>query len=395
MTLFSGVAVTPMPVPPGTPMGGYADRIGGAAATADPLTVGAVTFFDGSKRAALVIADVVCVNRDVVDDIRQALAHIDIVWVSATHTHSGPETGCVPGGGPTPQPWRDRLTDCARIAVEHAIRDETAGPIGYATAGIEGIAGVRTLGLATPIPVDIVRLPGAQIVVLPVHPTVLPATSNAVSADLPGALRRELTRRTGLRTLVFTGAAGDISTRPIRRGQDRRELARLAAVIAGGLPSTVDAQTSAIVGASTRKSLARHRFDPGLLETIEAAGADTTDPMAARIAETRLQGARLARSHAAAASDPIDVEVSAIAFGDLTLVGLPGEPFLDVARHIRDAHPRTIVLGYTNGYPGYLPTREAYATTGYEILASVVAPGGAETLADTATTLVTRLRENL
>jgi hypothetical protein len=46
------------------------------------------------------------------------------------------------------------------------------------------------------------------------------------------------------------------------------------------------------------------------------------------------------------------------------------------------------VLGYVNGYPGYLPTAAAYAGQEYEVLACRVAPGSAEHLATTVADLL-------
>ncbi|MEV4089983.1 hypothetical protein AB0J43_57920, partial [Nonomuraea fuscirosea] len=105
-----------LPVPDGTPMGGYLDRPGPSTGLLDPLSVEAVTWFDGERRFALATADVICVNEDLAHRVRSESQSSDRslgceLWLAATHTHSGPETGCVPGGGPTPGPWLDRLSE--------------------------------------------------------------------------------------------------------------------------------------------------------------------------------------------------------------------------------------------------------------------------------------------
>lgn len=96
-----GHGTAELPVPDGTPMGGYIDRPGPSTGLADPLSVSAVTWSDGGRRFALAIADVICVNEDLAARARQA-AGCEL-WLAASHTHAGPETGCVPGGGPTPE----------------------------------------------------------------------------------------------------------------------------------------------------------------------------------------------------------------------------------------------------------------------------------------------------
>lgn len=133
------------------------------------------------------------------------------------------------------------------------------------------------------------------------------------------------------------------------------------------------------------------------LRRAEAAG----DPVAARLARSRLEGLRARTGYARRADDvpseaasptgsgTIGAEVGVARLGGLALVGLPGEPFLAVADQIAGAAPGpTVVLGYVNGYPGYLPTADAYRRTEYEVLAGQVAEGSAELLAATARRLL-------
>jgi neutral ceramidase len=63
-----------------------------------------------------------------------------------------------------------------------------------------------------------------------------------------------------------------------------------------------------------------------------------------------------------------DVEVQAIAVGDVAFVGLPGEIFAEFGRTIREQSPfaHTFVLELANGWHGYVPTKEAFRHGGYE-----------------------------
>ncbi|MEV4159374.1 hypothetical protein [Nonomuraea dietziae] len=390
-------------VPEGAPMGGYLDRRGPSAGTLDPLEVAVVTWSDGERRFALAVADLVCVNDDLAERAREA-AGCEL-WLAATHTHAGPETGCVPGGGPTPEPWLDLVAEAVRTAVHRAVDNERPSE-GVALRGdLRGVGADRSRPQAEAVvPLDVIAVRdgglAGVVVVLPVHPTVLPAANLLVSADLAGAVRRALRERLGpgVWVVVATGAAGDISTRHTRRGQDAAELDRLGAVVAGRcLDLLTDADGGRVWAAGSRVGTARRRIALARaavaadaeslaadLERAEAAG----DPVSARLARSRVEGL-LARHTPAAEAGAIDAEVGVARVGGLALVGLPGEPFLAVADQIAEsASCPAVVLGYVNGYPGYLPTADAYRRTEYEVLASQVAEGSAEQLAATALALL-------
>ncbi len=391
-------------VPEGTPMGGYVDREGPSTGVLDPLQVSAVSWSAGGRRFALVTADVICVNEDLARRVRREAG--GEVWLAASHTHAGPETGCVPGGAPTPGPWLDAIAAACRSAVRAAAEAERPCE-GTAHRGeLHGVGADRSRPDAEAVvPLDVIAVrdggPVGVLVVLPVHPTVLPAANRMVSADLVGAVRRRLRERLGdgVWVMVATGAAGDISTRHTRRGQDQAELDRMGDVVAArcvellserGTPAWPSSGGAGLAWAGRRLTLERAT----VAADVDALKADAAraagDPVAARLARSRLEGLR-ART---GGTGPIGVEVSVARLGDLALVGLPGEPFVAVADDIAGASREraTVVLGYVNGYPGYLPTADAYRRAEYEVLASQVAPGSAELLAGTARELLAELR---
>jgi hypothetical protein len=108
----------------------------------------------------------------------------------------------------------------------------------------------------------------------------------------------------------------------------------------------------------------------------------TGDAGRTRDATVVVQGAELA-ARVTESGDPAAAVPCATAYLDLggvRLLGLGGEPFLDLAPGGSD-----VLLGYANGYAGYLPTRAAFDAAAarpdhpeYEILISRVAPGEPE-----------------
>jgi hypothetical protein len=97
----------------------------------------------------------------------------------------------------------------------------------------------------------------------------------------------------------------------------------------------------------------------------------------------------------ASGPDPktLAAEMTAIRIGNTAIVSLPGEVFVAIALEIRrrSPFPRTMFLGLANGYIGYLPTADADAEAGYEVVASKVTPASAGMLQDGAIGLLNSL----
>ncbi|MDE2728326.1 MAG: hypothetical protein OXI19_09890 [Gemmatimonadota bacterium] len=91
-------------------------------------------------------------------------------------------------------------------------------------------------------------------------------------------------------------------------------------------------------------------------------------------------------------------EIQAFRIGDLCIIGLPGEPFVEgqLALKMNSAAPFLFPAHLTSQYVGYLPTREAYPRGGHEANEDVtywakLAPGCLETVIDRARGLVQEL----
>ena len=71
---------------------------------------------------------------------------------------------------------------------------------------------------------------------------------------------------------------------------------------------------------------------------------------------------------------------SAIAIGNIALLGVPGEPFNGIGKGIKAVEGWDLVLPccLTNGSEGYFPMEDAYAEGGYEARSSNFKAGVAE-----------------
>jgi hypothetical protein len=403
----------------GEPMGGYMDRMGGIVGVHDDLEVHAVAFGADGRTFVLIVVDLICVNRDAVDAIRDDLRRrygVDVCWVAATHTHAGPESGCQPGGAATTPGLLARMVSATAGAAGQAIAASAEGRVGLSrAAAVGGIAGRRSYArTGTILPFDVISVRNGGvlrgvIVVSPIHPTVCAAQNRLCSADLNGGIRRALTARLASGpgspwVVVATGAAGDISTRRTRRGRSWEEVDRLGDVAARaivdllGQPKDhppVDAAELAAPHTTTVNLSPKAPDDVGRTPSAPANREAAEDD---RNILTYQQGLRIAAEIDARQHDgPYPLRLETIHLDGIDLLAVPAEMFLSLAEDIRRSAPvpdRFVLFGYTNGYLGYLPDRGAYADPAYEVLASPVAPGSGESVVHAATALVAASRSN-
>ncbi|TDD70410.1 hypothetical protein E1262_09175 [Jiangella aurantiaca] len=389
-------------IPDGTPLGGYAARTSPSSGALAPLRVDCVSIAAGPDRFLLVVAELVGVNADLVAEIRRRAK--GEVWVCATHTHSGPDVGSRAGGGTTPASWLTAVADAAAEAARLAVASETECVASHHDGGLDGVGSRRSADTGERrVPVDLLRFADGDrlagvLAVVPVHPTVLPASSSVVSGDLTAWIREELRARLDGSPwiVVATGAAGDISTRWTRTAQTVAEGRRLAGLAAQQLAALAAAPGRAwtaddgIAAARATLPLPTRHDDrkrlAGLREAFAAqlAGLADDDP-AGRAVVTALQGVEAAADRADG-PETVPLELAAVRLGGLTLQGIGGEPFLA----LRDTAAPSVLLGYANGYAGYLPAAADFATPSYEVLISPFRPDAAERVAGVMHDLVHR-----
>lgn len=422
--LSAGWASREFTPPPGTALGGYGARVGRSGAAHDPLLCQALAIGSADRPFVLLVADVVAVGSAEVHAVRTAVraaTAVAEVWVCATHTHSGPDVDAADAAALAA---REALLAAATSAARAAIGAMAPAYVGYAHGMVAGIGSRRNTGGdavaiagAATLPLDVIALrreagsmaPDAVLAVLPCHATVLGADNLSPSADLPGAFRSHLCAgAVGAPTwaALAQGAAGDVSTRRTRRAQTFEEASRLGGLLA-------DAARDLALGAAPlasaevrlgRRTLALAPKASEPMENLERRRAQAEaalarahsagDPVAVRQWETARQGAEAERSRPRQLGRlGLAAELAVAALGELAIVAVPGELYLELGERLRlTAGPKTIVLGYANGYVGYLPPTAAFGSDDYEPRIALVAPGEAERLVGEAARLVRAVR---
>jgi hypothetical protein len=392
-----------------------------AAGTLDELTIGTFVLEDDDTRLVVVAADVVAVDASLTGEVAAAAGlESGELALCASHTHSGP-AGIVARLHPADADRLDRNVRSRFIATAaEAIATARAGmehvDLLVGVGETEGIASNRNDASGPYDPRLTVlatrRDDGSWQGVMchfACHPTILGADNRLISADFPGALREALhvalDRGEGAPIVLFVnGAAGDVSTRFTRCAQDAGEVSRVGAVLATAAAQALEhatPHTGPIRHGRTTVQLSRrerHRLDCSVVAAT--AGSDDEPPAYSssaqrRVAETRSQGAAMLDALARVPDEaiPDELELEAWALGDVGLVAVPGELFASLGSRIAAASGGpTLVLGYANGYVGYLTDGSAHESQTYEALASPFGPEAGERVAEAATALVERVR---
>ena len=90
---------------------------------------------------------------------------------------------------------------------------------------------------------------------------------------------------------------------------------------------------------------------------------------------------------------PLEVQVFRLS-GDVAIVCLPGEVFVELGLAIKQASPfkTTLVIELCNDDPAYIPTKKAFAEGSYETVNSRIQSGGGEKMAEKAIELLKELK---
>jgi hypothetical protein len=426
--LTAGTACLDITPPLGASLRGFFNERR-ATAVHDPLHVRAFALENGGEGIAVAVCDLVGVSRTHLDRAKARIVETtglapERVLICCTHTHTGPETG----DDAYTTFLVERIADAVRLAWD---RREPA-EAGWGSAAEHRIAfnrryrmkdgtvrtnpGVSNPDVAEPVgPTDPevgvlwLRRPdpdGTTIGTLAnfaLHYVGTPDAQHAVSADYFGIFAQQIQRLRGesFVAALANGAAGDINNIDVLGGarpkNDRYQHAeRVAGVVAAAAYWAWGAMSfsgDVPLGAAMVEAPLRRRPRPTDADVAQARAID------ARVAagESVLMGersfARRVLRRMADVPDEIPTWVQALRAGDLALVGVPGELFVELGLEIKRRSPfaRTLVLELANDSIGYIPTRRAFDEGAYEPEASLLTPGEGERIAAAAVTLLEQL----
>lgn len=396
----------------------------------DPLNAIAVVLDDGTSRVALVATDLVGVNADLVGEARELIsAQTGIppqaVMIWGTHTHAGPvlgsrewhaqdnETrellprqiaGCVAAAAGRMQPvtlrfgrgHEDRIAFNRRYRMRDGSVATNPGVGNPAVAAVDG-----------PIDPEVGVLffdaedgPLGAIVNHGCHLDVLGNSNFQYSADFPWAMREALKTAYGPQfTAVFAnGPCGNINHINVfaKERQGGFDHCRVMGRTLAGEVMKVDYSAEPIACEplwyrSETVPLKLRRFTEEEIAEFHRILEDP-DLQAKQVSSGNFERGRAERALAIvkAGITTSDAEVQVIGLGDVALVAIPGEYFVEFGLQIKAASEAavTLVIELANGSIGYIPTAEALAEGGYEGSSAKFSPDAGQMLADAALEMI-------
>ncbi len=390
------------------------------------LTSRALVLDDGAVRIAIVVVDLIIVNREIVAQVRRLVTEhcgidADHIMISATHTHTGPALFEVGNDKPDTDYMRSlpaRMAESILIATESLIPAQIAVGASNA-AGLFHNRRIRLddgsitmnfllrsagksfddLGVVGPSGPADPQVIAMIVEDLEFNPIALWANVQshhgdtddefAYSPDYFGQFSRRVSTLfgPGCVGLLSTGALGNINTIDLANTIDLPYGDRRGGLVADAiLGASLQAvrmkprSSSPRLNAVRWKAAVKKRWiDPSDLDLARQIVADEQAGRAIPIGSFNfaigdpvpeswkvLFARELLQVDAMSAKDQAELQLLRI--GDLALAGLPGEFFIEYGLDLkrRSQLPLLAPIGLANDYIGYIPTREAIAEGGYE-----------------------------
>lgn len=406
-----GMAQKDITPPLGSPIAGNFREDYGCRGVYHRLYARAMVFDNGRQRIGIAVADLAGVSAEMVRVCRQKIKETcsmepSNIMIAATHTHSGPDVmGLIPDQRVDVQTVEMVQSGIAEAVIE-ADRNKVLARVGFGSGKEGTIAHNRRLRLMDgkthmnwekiepgeikeilgPIDpeVGVIKIedihgkPLGVFINYTCHPAILAGDNYLISADYPGFTYQRLKDIFGQAVLVIfsNGAEGNINQiDPYNPAQKRgfEEAERLGNKLADEVANVyrqIKTFDSALIKTSTEELLVpRRKISDERLNWAKKVLAEWDGKTLGLVdGLPDIFYAREAMMLKEKENEPVSSEIQVMRVGDMALVGLPGEVFVEYGLEIKDmSHfKKTFIIGLANDYIGYVPTLKAFQEGGYE-----------------------------
>ncbi len=382
-----------------------------AEGTADPLHLRATAFACGEQKAVIFNCESIGIKADAFEIIKKLVAEVceiseDAIYINCIHSHTSYRILAVDEEETTLNIFLRHLyrqfADCAKLA----FNDLKPCTILTAIGDAKGIANVRRYrmkdGTARTHPkagdpdivghigtpdehVRLIRIQreGAKeilIVHFGTHADMI--GGRYYTPDWPGYLVNTLDRALDneVHTMFLLGAEGDCGTANVLSTLVQitpRGIARskgFARKVAGAVLRVYDsaqpAESDVLRFAYKYVQIGKNDYDPADLPMVDEIAKIYREKgsKAPELKEFPMKYVEALRIRAnLKRPEFFNLRISGLRVGDVTFVGIPGEPFASIGMDIAEKSnaPMTVVTACTNGHEGYYPDTQAYKEPGY------------------------------
>jgi neutral ceramidase len=418
-------------VPPfPTQMGGFTDRVRNFEGVHDDLFARALVLGSGTTKLVFIGSDLMAIDAELVRLVRNQItqktgipaAHI---LICCTHNHSAPsyyQKTAIGQDDAEPSLKKFLLNQFVSAAIE-AERTMVPARAGFAAGSLEGVTRNRQQKNDVIDPqVGVLRIEErdgrktiATLFNFTGHPVILGSTNLMLSGEYPGAASRTIEKVLGGVAIPTQGACGDITVN--RNGDPFLEVERLGRTVAGEVikrSGLIKLHEDLALNAASKTLRLPARLWPGLEQASSAlkqgqaalesarkqnAPAAVTGLLEDKNRVLKMAVAKAQRSDTSKKVTELEAEVQVVRVGDVMFGAIPGELFVEYALELRsrvkqDTGSSFCLVGYANGYLGYIVTPRAVETGGYEASVTRLDAQAGRTLTENMMELVHQLGLN-
>ncbi len=388
----------------GVELCGFAARSGGNLGLLDNLYAKTIAIDDGANRAAILSCDLLGLDFEIINSVKnEAGKQIEMdpnsIMIACSHTHSGPVTLHNNGIGLMNNDYikylKEKLLESITKAfinlkpadayyyhgtcdiginrrgkIEEGSIEPSADPNGYVDKQVLVIAFYQP---GNDEPFSILFNFGC-------HPVVLSPKNNLVSADYPGVACSfiEKSFNNNLTAIFTNGGAGNInpklrgSLNSLKENGEKLGKAVLETIKTKGKklnPSLSSNFIEVVLPYSNAKL--KEELLTTLAEYNELLKKTEPGSVEEKLCSANINWANkyFKETTDGKVPDYLQINLHCLRIGDICLIGIPAEVFAETSAWIKEHSTCDVmVLGYTDGNIGYLPTREEILKGGYEVL---------------------------
>ncbi len=372
---------------------GYIRRFGKAAGIHDPLLANLLLVDNGTERVLLVSLDILFLSTDFAFKVKQAVSeklNIDTknILLAAIHTHSAPAIHFFRDESIQDKAWEEKVFQTlvqSAVEASQQLQQTTMGVgVGRSSIGQNRRKDKGPFDSNFPLICffDEQDRPQAVMANCGCHPVVLDERNLFITADYVFNFRNSLNTMlsSDLTTLFFTGACGDVD--PLERGSFSaaqrlgKKLAGEALVIIDSMEASSDIEIKSIETSleipyagipNAHEAEETYKNTRKNYENAAAKG----EREAQKIQKAFLLWAEKLREKALKNEIPASLQckLQCIKLGDAVLFAFPFELFSSISQSLRarSGIPNLFMVGYANGYGGYLPDKKSIEEGGYEV----------------------------